>query len=405
MKRCVLLALLACVSCAGSGTNYSFESEPRAVVAGRAQAIGGGPMFFTSNGELYILAGERVGPKTALSVYVSRNGGDTFDDRIPVTPASADVMMMGEMSPMLLQDVARLRMYVLYEGSDRELYVASASVFAHRFLPALQLVHKRTPSPNGFATMALSPAGAIYVAWLDGRMSDHNPPGTYSLYVARSTDRGRSFERPVKVDGGTCPCCRPALAFSADGTVYVAWRKVFPGQYRDIVVASSSDGTHFSSPARVSEDGWSLLGCPDSGPTLKVAGSRLYVAWYTQGSADRPQLRLAYSTDARTFSPVRTFGAGISDVNHPKFVGGTSQPLVVFEGRERGTDPWAPMTTYIARIEGDSTSAAEMVPPAAGSVSDLVAEAGSGDTVFIAATADEGGALQLVLERGRKPSP
>ncbi len=404
MKKLIVVALVVSASCAGSGgPRYAFESRPRPVVSGPARAVSGGPMFFTSNGELYILAGERVGQRTGLSVYVSSNGGDTFDERIPVAPPAADVMMMGEMSPTLLQDPTSLSMDVLYQGADDELYFAKASLFAHRFPRALQLVRKRTPSPNGFAAMALSPTGTLYVAWLDGRASDHNPPNTYSLYVARSTNHGRSFREAVKVDGGTCPCCRPAFAFGAGGAVYVAWRKVFPGQYRDIVVATSRDGTHFSEPARVSRDGWSLLGCPDSGPTLKVVGNRLYVAWYTQGTADAPQLRLAYSTDARTFSPVQSFGAGISDVNHPKFVGGTAVPLLVFQGRPSGSSPWMPLTSYIARIEGDSASTAEMVPSAAGSISDPVAEARDATTIFVAATAENGGGSQLVLERGREP--
>lgn len=404
MRSAVVAALIVCTSCAGSnGPRYMFESQPHAVVSGEARAVSGGPMFFTSNGELYILAGTRIDQRTGLSVYVSSNGGDTFDERIPVAPPAADVMMMGEMSPTMLQDPTSLSMDVLYEGADDELYFARASLFAHRFPPAVQLVRKRTPSPNGFATMALSPAGILYVAWLDGRASDHNPPNTYSLYVARSMDHGRSFEEAVKVDGGTCPCCRPAFAFGAGGVVYVAWRKVFPGQYRDIVVAMSRDGTHFSGPARVSRDGWSLLGCPDSGPTLKVVGKLLYVAWYTQGTADTPQLRFAYSNDARTFSPVQSFGAGVSDVNHPKFVGGTAVPLLVFQGRPSGSNPWAPLTSYIARVEGGTASAVEMVPAADGSISDPVAEARDANTIFVAATAENGRGSQLVLERGREP--
>src|SRR6185369_6718113 len=52
--------------------------------------------------------------------------------------------------------------------------------------------------------------------------------------------------------GEACPCCRTNIATTDDGTLYLAWRQVYPGNIRDVVVAHSSDkGATWSEPVRV----------------------------------------------------------------------------------------------------------------------------------------------------------
>jgi hypothetical protein len=219
--------------------------------------------------------------------------------------------------------------------------------------------------------------------------------------VMRSTDHGKTFQAPVKVDGSTCPCCRPTFAFGDDGTVYVAWRKDFPGNYRDIVVASSHDGAHFSRPVRVAQDGWSLVGCPDSGPALKVAGKRLYVAWYTQGKANVPEVRSTYTDDMHTFSAPHTVSAGILDANHPKFVQGAPQPTLVFQGRIQRQDEWAPITAFVTTLDGDRSTQPLAMPGSTASLSDPIAVQRDAQTLFVAATSQAGMTSQVLLTRGR----
>jgi len=60
-------------------------------------------------------------------------------------------------------------------------------------------------------------------------------------------------------------------------------------------------------PVRVSEDRWSIAGCPDDGPALAIDGrDRVHVVWPTVVSEDggpRKVLFHAMSTDGVTFSP------------------------------------------------------------------------------------------------------
>ena len=124
------------------------------------------------------------------------------------------------------------------------------------------------------------------------------------IRIARSADAGRTFEPSVVVDSAACPCCRTSLALGPQGEVYVAWRKIFPGSIRDVVVARADAGTlRFDEPVRVHEDGWEFPGCPHAGPSLAVdPEGRLLVGWYT-GRDGRQGLWYAASGDGgRTWS-------------------------------------------------------------------------------------------------------
>jgi BNR repeat-like domain len=152
-----------------------------------------------------------------------------------------------------------------------------------------------------FDAVHVAPDGVVHLAWIDGR-EGKKEPGTF---VARSTDHGRTITRNFKLDDNTCVCCRTAVAASADGLVYVAWRKVFDGNLRETVVARSTDGGQtFSSPVVVGHDQWVYQACPHRPASLGVdRAGRLYVVWYTEGADETPAIYLAYSDDqGNTFS-------------------------------------------------------------------------------------------------------
>ena len=85
-------------------------------------------------------------------------------------------------------------------------------------------------------------------------------------------------------------------------------------------MAAVGDGSGSGAPSVVvSDDGWRIDGCPDSGPRLALEKSgRLWVAWYT-GAA--PGVFAAFSSDGgKKFSPRielagKAEGSGVP--NHP----------------------------------------------------------------------------------------
>lgn len=185
------------------------------------------------------------------------------------------------------------------------------------------------PASHTFHDLAVLPDGAVLVSWIDGRAraaaeaaaasaarngahagaaQPHAGHGAVEepgpqIRVARSEDGGRTFGPSVVVAEQACPCCRTSLAIGPEGEVYLAWRAVFAGSIRDIVVARSDDGGRSFRPAiPVHDDGWRIDACPHAGPSLAVdAEGRLHAAWFT-GAEGGAGVFHAVSTDGgRTF--------------------------------------------------------------------------------------------------------
>jgi len=268
------------------------------------------------------------------AVYVAwiARGGDAYVARVERGVAGAPVRVNDRPGEATAHAQAPAQVAV---GPDGTVYVAwqKAIPVPGREFPASELRLARStdggrsfepavtvnddaggpPSSHSFHDIAVAADGTVYVSWIDSRERDRARaagaahPGTLpppDVRVARSADGGRTFGPGVIVARGVCPCCRTALAV-VGRTVYVAWRHVFPGEVRDIVVARSDDaGESFSAPVRVHADGWAIAGCPHAGPALAAdpAGG-LHVAWYT-GRPDAAGLYAAWSADGgRSFGP------------------------------------------------------------------------------------------------------
>jgi hypothetical protein len=112
------------------------------------------------------------------------------------------------------------------------------------------------------------------------------------------------------------------VGFGADGALSMAWRHVYEGNMRDIAFTISRDnGRTFAVPIRVSEDRWSIAGCPDDGPSLAVDGQdRVHIVWPTvveEKGGPTKALFHAMSADGRTFTP-RVRLPTEQQANHPQ---------------------------------------------------------------------------------------
>jgi hypothetical protein len=183
-----------------------------------------------------------------------------------------------------------------------------------------------------FDALQVAPDGVLHFAWIDGR-EGKKEPGTF---VARSTDQGRTITKNFKVDDNTCVCCRTSIAATADGLVYVAWRKIFEGNIRETVVSRSTDGGRtFAAPVVVGNDRWVYQACPHRPASLGVDRfGRLYVVWYTEGADESPAIYLAYSDDqGKTFSDKKQLNSSKGTFpDHPQMtVDGQGRVIVIWE--------------------------------------------------------------------------
>lgn len=261
---------------AGCGMNrasaFQFETHAFNVFSDSDGSSSVSPQVGVSpSGALFVLGVYGNETSQRLGLKISHDAGDTFGPVVSITEPNVPIRATGEASPSL--GVTSTAIYALWEqasvtgGSD--LLFAREAAPGQPFQKPIRVTDKTRPSFNGFSSLAISPKGDIFAVWLDGR-SMGEMHGTFSVYLARSTDRGMTFGPNVEVASGSCPCCRPRLAFGENGEIYVFWRKVFPGQIRDMVASTSNDGgASFTAPVRVSEDNWKINGCPSRDPSQR----------------------------------------------------------------------------------------------------------------------------------------
>jgi hypothetical protein len=192
-------------------------------------------------------------------------------------------------------------------------------------------VNEDRPLSHSFEGLSVAEDGTVLLAWIDSRDGWDRA----ATYLARVGDRGARVQRILKLDGDTCVCCRVAVAAGPHEAVAVAWRKVFPDNIRDMVLAVSRDGGRsFASPQLVHADRWRIAACPHRGGSVGLdAAGRLYLAWYTEGAQDQPRLLFSASADGRRFAtPQRLDESNASIPDHVRLaVDAAGRAAIVWE--------------------------------------------------------------------------
>ncbi len=298
------IAVLAC----GEGRGAEFGA-PEIVSA--ASGVGAAPMFAVSADGHEAVA------------WVSAEDGGTNGRLLVRVDSGAPVELVDSLGPIQPHGEAPPKLAWSSDGTLHALYVVGKVVPGRRF-PVSALRHVRssdrghtwTPAvtvtddtlvfgSHNFHALHASANGDVIAAWLDGR------EGRSAAFLARSGDGGSTWGANTRLSmGEACPCCRTAIASRADGSVWVAWRTVMPGNIRDIVVARSRDGgATFGEARRVHADDWVFEACPHAGPSLLADSlGRVHIAWWT-GKAGRSGVWYARADDGETFGAPQALSA------------------------------------------------------------------------------------------------
>lgn len=266
----------------------------------------------------------------ATDIYsaVSRDGGRTFAAPVRVSRATG-AQISGEQPPRISlvsnpgADASVVVVWTAKGASGTRLVTARSDDGGRSFGRETTVQGSDAPGNRGWEATAVDRDGHVAAVWLDHRELSasarsaapmHHDGQDHSLHGASSDGASRaqlsklyfgfvdSPEAPRALTGGVCYCCKTALAAGADGSLYAAWRHVYPGNIRDIAFTLSPDGGRtFATPIRVSEDKWVLDGCPENGPAIAVGPQgRIHLVWPTLVSGStpgsEPTLALFYST-------------------------------------------------------------------------------------------------------------
>ncbi|HEX2339793.1 MAG TPA: sialidase family protein [Vicinamibacterales bacterium] len=279
-----------------------------------------------------------VGKTTDVFFSVSRDGSP-FDPPRQVNDRAGDALAGGEQPPRVLLSAGsgttgpRVAIVWASHLGASAIRLARSANGGREFMPAESVSPPEATGHRGWPAAAADRAGNAHVVWLDH--------GHGSWLTARSTSLTTNASRsvgPARVAGGVCYCCKTAIAAGPRGTLYAAWRHVYPGNVRDIAVAVSRDaGATFEAPVRVSEDGWEINGCPDDGPAVAVDSSgTLHIAWPTVVDGSRKSIFYATSRDGRTFTPRREVpGLGSDSRAHPQIAASSDGRVAIVWDEQR----------------------------------------------------------------------
>ena len=189
-------------------------------------------------------------------------------------------------------------------------------------------VMQRSLTLDGGGSVAADRAGNVYVAWHGNSAAAGNDgEGNRRLFVARSTDDGRTFapESPAWTEQtGACACCGVRMFASKNGGLFLLYRSAAENINRDVYMLRSDDRGRTFRGARVHE--WDIEACPMTSMSFVEGSSDVFASWESDGQVyfgtvdkDRPAVA----------KPVAPAGDA-KPRKHPRLAAGADHLLMVW---------------------------------------------------------------------------
>ena len=354
-----------------------------------------------------------AGDSSGVRIWFARSAdqGVNWTEPVPVTPIAEPLQLNAESSPRMVCDA---------EGRIGIAWATSVEVPGRRF-PASDLRFSgssdggRTwgapvtinddsadgPGSHTFHALALRPSGGIYAAWLDSRpggdslTTDESEGPDASIHFARSDDHGAHWGKNLAQWSRVCPCCRVSLVVDPFGVPYTAFRKHYPGQIRDVVLARPG-----GEPVRLRVDNWEIDGCPHAGPPMVLSrDGSLRVAWFT-GAEGRTGVyfrQILFETIDSTSTPVTVMASEeLPTVHVDVGEAGMSGTLLAMDADSTGANQLT-----LARVESSGRRLVErfVVPGTRGASHPKVATTQAGKQAYVVWTARAGERRTLRMAR------
>lgn len=135
---------------------------------------------------------------------------------------------------------------------------------------------------DGGISVAADARGDVYAVW--HAMGTEPGEDRRRVYLARSTDDGKTFAREVPISPatlGACGCCGMRALAGERGTLFVLYRAARQGIHRDMTLLVSTDRGQTFHDTTLGP--WELNACPMSTGYLSDGGKQVLAAWETAG--------------------------------------------------------------------------------------------------------------------------
>ncbi len=177
---------------------------------------------------------------------------------------------------------------------------------------------------DGGGAIAADGLGNVFVTW-HGTADNKIGEAGRGVYLARSTDEGRTFAPEYKVsppDSGVCACCGMGAFVDSKEFLYILYRSVLEKTNRDeVLLVSRDNGESFR---QASADRWVIGMCPMSSAALAEDSSMTYGAWENAGV-----IKFAALEKKSTGTPKIFTVPGESKRKHPVIVSNGSGKLLL----------------------------------------------------------------------------
>lgn len=329
---CVLLLLLATVSCNNDGKENDDQQGPIATdtltnlkpLISPTDTGSAEPYLFTDkNGLVYLSWIEKRKEQSFLKFSILDN--QQWSE--PLTISSGNNWFVNWADyPLLASDGASSMVAHFLEKSEMGTYtydvklVSSADKGKSWSTPKI-LHDDGKKAEHGFVSI-VPYEEKYFISWLDGRNAAmEGGKGHEGGHDGQMTIRGAILNKAGnklnewELDNRVCDCCQTSAAITSNGPI-VVYRDRSEKETRDISIVRLVNG-QWTTPRPIFSDNWTINGCPVNGPRADALGNSLAIVWFSSPEKNS-QVNLIFSEDggATFHAPIRIDeGKGIGRVD------------------------------------------------------------------------------------------
>jgi hypothetical protein len=268
--------MLAIVACLLAAQNAEEMPDPVAVADQAIQPS----LALDPDGGVYVA----MIRKGNIEVAVSTDAGKTFAAPVAALDAKGKAQGGQQRGPRIAVD-SKKRIYVtapvFLEIGDRpggtpppDLWLAVSTDRGKSFGKPVRLNELPGTVPEALHAAAVAPGGDLHVAWLDAKRGKGQ-----DLVHAKVTEQGRKIVRTL-VASAVCERCAPAVAVDAKGAPVLAFREG-PGKKTRQTLFAGPAGGAFDRPVRANHFDTAVTACPMDAPAIAVSpdGKTVALAW------------------------------------------------------------------------------------------------------------------------------
>lgn len=312
--------------------------------------------------------------------YVRQEPGqESFSAPIRVNSQAGNAIAIGTIRGAQMALGRKGRIHVAWNGSKRSGQHTGVPMLYTRlndagtgFEPERDLI-TYAAGLDGGGSVAADGEGNVYVVWHAPKSADAEEETKRAVFVARSTDDGKSFSResPVTQEpAGVCACCGLRAFADRRGDLFVLYRAATDKLNRDEILLTSHDrGRSFQI---LNSHPWKIATCPMSSAWLSESGSSVLAAWETDAKiflarVDPKTFKLSAPVSPATKAKCKHAVAASNDrgdllLSWTEGTGWQQGGAVAWElygpdgvslekGRARGVPPWG-LVAAVARRDG-----------------------------------------------------